>query len=335
VFCFLAALVFVATVILSGHVEAQSAQWPKHLSWSSPSGSKWVTAVGLTALVQKYTGVSSTAMGPTGGTKADLNNLKSGNAEVAWCSNPSAHQAWTGTGPYQKEGPQRYIRAFSGGYLAYWYIVASKKSGIMNFSDLKGRKWGGDVMIGSDVTDQVRDGLLEIHGMKRDDYKSYPITKFSECVAMLKEGRADAVSFFGAIPSPQALELVSSMDVSWVTITPEAASKVASVMPGHGPVTIPAGTYKGQPAFTVVGHYTIPIVQTNLNEEVVYGIMKAMFDHPQEMEAIHPSLKDFARKPVSASVAVPYHAGAIRYYKEKGMWTSEMEELQKRLLSGK
>ena len=308
--------------------------WPRHISWSSPSGPKWVNAVSFTAMIQKYTGVSSSALGPTGGTMADLQNLKAGNAEIAWNSNPSLHEAWLGLGPYKKEGPLKWIRALSGGYLGYWMILATEKSDIKSFKDLKGKRWGGDVMIGSDVTDQVREGLLKIHGMTQKDYKSFPITKFSECVDMMKEGRVDAVAFFAGIPSPFAVELAASMDIVWISLTPEAAAKVPTVIPGHIPATIPAGTYKGQKQDIIsVAHMTVPIVHANLHEEVVYEIMKALFDHPDEMEAGHPTAKEFARKPASNQVKIPYHSGGIRYYKEKGIWTPELETLQKKLLT--
>jgi len=308
--------------------------WPRHISWSSPSGSKWITAVGFTGLIQKYTGISSSALGPTGGGVADLRNLKANKAEIAWGSNPSVRDGWLGIGYSKSEGPQKWIRCLSGGYLAYWYILASNKSGIVNFRDIRGHRWSGDVMVGSDVTDQVREGLLKIYGMTKTDYKGIPVTKFSEVVAMLKEGRADVGSFFGGIPSPQALELVTSMDIAWISMGSEEASRVAEVMPGHEPGVIPAGKYKGQEKGVVfVSHMTIPVVSAELHQEVVYEIMKSLFDHPEEMEAIHPSIKDFARKSTSSQVTVPYHDGAIKYYKEKGLWTSNLETHQRKLLS--
>ncbi|RJR48872.1 MAG: TAXI family TRAP transporter solute-binding subunit [Desulfobacteraceae bacterium] len=313
--------------------DEKKADWPKHISWSSPSGPKWTTAVGFTALIQKYTGVSSSALGPSGGTMADIQSLVSKNAEIAWNSNPSVHEAWIGGGAYKKMGPQKWIRALSGGYEAFWLIIARGNSDIKSFKDIKGHRWGGDVMIGSDLTDQTRDGLLKIHGMTKRDYKSFPITKFAELVDMMKEGRVDVVAFFAGTPSPYAIELATAMDLTWISLEPEAAKKVPETLYGHQAGIIRAGSYKGQTKDVIAAaHMTIPIVHEDLHEDVVYGIMKALFDHPDEMEAIHPSAKDFARKPATLQVTAPYHRGAVRYYKEKGLWTAELENLQKKIL---
>ncbi|MEW6665403.1 MAG: TAXI family TRAP transporter solute-binding subunit [Thermodesulfobacteriota bacterium] len=329
----LASMIFVETG--AAQQVTRPAYWPKHISWSSPSGPKWTNAVGFTSLIQKYTGVSSAALGPTGGTMADIQNLNSKNAEIAWNSNPSVHEAWIAEGAYKKLGPQKWIRALSGGYLAFWLIIAREKSGIKTFKDIKGHKWGGDVMIGSDLTDQTRNGLLKIHGMTQQDYKSFPITKFSELVDMMKEGRVDVVSFFAGTPSPYAVELAAAMDLTWISLTPDAAAKVPAMLRGHDAGIIPAGSYKGQTKDVVAAsHQTIPIVHQGLHEEVVYEVMKALFDHPAEMEAIHPSAKEFARKPASLRVTAPYHSGAVKYFKEKGLWTPELESLQKKLLAG-
>ena len=184
------------------------------------------------------------------------------------------------------------------------------------------------------MTVTVLDGLKKINNLTDKDYKSRPASKYSQFVAMIKEGRADVVSFFGGLPSPQAVDIATSMDVTFISLSKEAQERLPEAAPGYTPGIIPANRYKGQDKDVAVAQALMTFMtHQDIDEMVVYGICKALFDHPEELDPIHPNFKQFSRTPVSPLVTVPYHAGAIKYYKEKGLWTSECEATQKRLLS--
>jgi hypothetical protein len=317
---------------MSVNTEAET-QWPKYISLSSSAGTQWTVAVGMSAQIQKYTGVGSSALGPTSGTETNLRNLKAKKAELALNSNPAITEAWTGTGPFKEDGPQKWLRTISRTWVTNFYIIASKKSGIKIFEDLKGKRWG-DLYVGSSMTVSLLKGLKKIHHMTENDYKSLPASDYAGFVAMLKEGRADAVSFFGGIPSPQALDLNSSMEITFISLSKEAQARLPEEAPGYSPGIIPANSYKGQDKDVAVAQTLMTFMTSqSIDNEVIYGICKALFDHPEELEPIHPNFKEFARKPISKYVTVPYHEGAIKYYKEKGLWNEELEVLQKKLLS--
>jgi TRAP-type uncharacterized transport system substrate-binding protein len=59
--------------------------------------------------------------------------------------------------------------------------------------------------------------------------------------------------------------------------------------------------------------------------------MKSIFDHVEELLPIHPVARVWVANPV-ASAVLPFHAGAVRYYKERKLWTDELEKKQKQLL---
>jgi len=323
---------FIVFLGMAFNIEAQ-VKWPKYISISSSSGTQWTVAVGMSAQIQKYTGVGCSALGPTTGTETNLRNLKAKKAELALNSNPAIFEAWTGTGPFKEDGPQKWLRTISRAWVTNFYIIASKKSGIKSFQDLKGKRWG-DLYVGSSMTVSLLNGLKNIHNMSEKDYKSLPASDYAGFVAMLKEGRADAIAFFGGIPSPQVLDLISSMEITFIPLGREAQERLPEEAPGYSPGIIPANSYKGQTE-------DIPVAQTlmtfmtsqSIDNEVIYGICKALFDHPEELEPIHPNFKQFARNPVSKYITVPYHEGAIKYYKEKGLWNEELEALQRKLLS--
>jgi TRAP-type uncharacterized transport system substrate-binding protein len=66
--------------------------------------------------------------------------------------------------------------------------------------------------------------------------------------------------------------------------------------------------------------------------DVVYGVVKAIFDNTDEFADTHPAAKYWSLKHKPVSLAVPYHEGAIKYFKEKGLWTEAADAYQKKLL---
>ena len=327
-------IVGIALISLSGRAPALAQEgWPNHIALSAMGGTQWVVAVGMAAQIDKYTPSSCTALGPTAGTTANLLNLMAGKAEVALNSNPAIYEAWSGTGEFEKHGPQKWLRTISRGWVTNWHIITSHASGLKTFPDIKGKRFA-DNLVGSSMTQALRKGLLELYGISEKDYRSLPFTKYSECVSMLSENRADAVALFGGLPSPQAVELASKMDIHLIDLGEEAKKKLHEFAPGFYPGIIPAGTYKGQEEDVSVGQTLMTFMtHENVSPDVVYGICQALWDHPEELEPIHPNFRQFARNPASELVVVPYHDGAVKYYKDKGLWTKELEARQSSLLS--
>ena len=70
----------------------------------------------------------------------------------------------------------------------------------------------------------------------------------------------------------------------------------------------------------------------SLLEDLVYKVMKVIFNHVDELLPVHPILRVWVENPLSMNPVLPYHAGAIKYYKEKRMWTEALENRQKQLL---
>ena len=83
----------------------------------------------------------------------------------------------------------------------------------------------------------------------------------------------------------------------------------------------------------VMGKDITLVTAESLPDDVAYAITKALWDHYKELGPIHPTLKLWTNNRfASLRAVVPYHAGSIRLYKEKGVWSKELEEHQNMLM---
>jgi len=94
--------------------------------------------------------------------------------------------------------------------------------------------------------------------------------------------------------------------------------------PAYPVVTIPKGTYKFlKDDVLTIGTPCLFLVSAELDEDLVYKIVKALYEHQEEKDAIMPAAKDFNLGNVfrgTENLDLPFHPGAIKYYKEKGIW---------------
>jgi TRAP transporter TAXI family solute receptor len=102
--------------------------------------------------------------------------------------------------------------------------------------------------------------------------------------------------------------------------SPDQVAKVREAFPELTPSLIPAGTY---PSLTTdyrsFGLYNFAIVNEALPDDLVYKIVKAVFEHHQELVEAHPAAKETIAANVDRDTFLPFHPGAVRYYREIGV----------------
>ena len=117
--------------------------------------------------------------------------------------------------------------------------------------------------------------------------------------------------------------------------TPEGAAKMAEIYPGSYPTTLKAGSVTGIVKDTTVLTNDIYLVAAKaLSDEGAYAAVEALWTYNKELGEAHPSLRAWRReRMVSDKAFIPYHPGAVKFFKEKGMWSKEMDALQAKLLA--
>ncbi len=176
--------------------------------------------------------------------------------------------------------------------------------------------------------------ILANYGLTRDDVKRVPVTSYPSGVRAIIEGRADLA--VGSLGSGIVGELKVARGARYLPIykSPEAVARMQKVHPGYYPIQAKPGPPGVTKEITVLGKDITLVAVKSLSEDVAYHITKALWENYKELAPIHPRLKVWTPdRFASTRAVVPYHPGSIKLYKEKGVWTREHEEHQKKLLA--
>jgi TRAP transporter TAXI family solute receptor len=284
-----------------------------------------VTA-GLTKVVQKYTGIR-VSVEPTRGVRDWGPLMKKGEIQFANLSVTSVMFALLGKPPFKKD-PYKFIRLVSNGHIGYQALYAKKGSGIKSVRDLKGKR-GYMELKGHLWVKPWSELLLKGHGLEKKDMKWLAFGSPKEALKDVIEGRAD--SFVWAL-SPLYIELKSRVGGYPIPIEESAARYIEEHLPGMYMDTAPKGFMTLDSDYLCTSFPNSLWTSVDVPENVVYEVTKALYDHYDEYKAVHKNLQLWSLKNATKRIAAPLHPGAIKYYKEKGVWTPELEATQQKLL---
>lgn len=315
---------------------AVSAERPKSVSLASAGEgtSQFAVHAGMTTLITKYVGIKAVPEASSVGGKT-LHLLHNKEVELASSTNHAAHDAARGLGQFKKSGKLNF-RLLSGGMIFSFVMTTRADSDVRSMMDLKGKKVQA-THPGNITFTKAADFFLEAEAMSRANIKSLEFFGSRTIAPALKEKRTVA-SITGvstrAVPGwMQKLNL----EVPMYLFAP-AKEKIESLLPRYpyflmNPISARVyGKMIENKDLPTIGTGMSLYCRTDLSEDLVYEMMRAIFDHKDELHTFHKSAvqwtKDLLRKPVA-----PYHPGAVKYYKEKGLWTAETDKAQRQLLA--
>jgi len=176
--------------------------------------------------------------------------------------------------------------------------------------------------------------MLEAYGVSKKDVKYIATAKTKEAVDALISGTVDAAIIPGGVPAATLMKLFDRIDARFVDIP---ADKMKSILAKLGPAfhqgVIPAGTYRGQKKDALAPALRASLViAKDLPDEAAYRIVKALFDHYDDLKLVHKAARHWTVANSVKDFHIPFHPGAIRYYKEIGAWTSAQQKRQEQLM---
>jgi uncharacterized protein len=273
---------------------------------------------GLAAMISKHLpGVEATAEVTT----ASVDNMKLLHADkiaLAFTLPDTAWDAYQGRlkGLSEKIG----VRALAALYSNYLHIVALDGVGIKSINDLKGKR----VSTGAPGSGTEIRGLrvLEAYGISPKDLKSQERLGVAESAGAVKDRRIDAFIWDGGLPTAAVLDLGATPGIK-IHLIPHGDS-VAKMATKYGPLyfvaTVPKGTYGGVDADVPVAAATnLLAVHARMDEPLAYQITKLLLERTADLVAVHQAAKEISLKSAVVGSPIPFHPGALRYYKEKGI----------------
>lgn len=309
-----------------------SESWPTAISISTPpvrSGA-YGAHVALGSLITKYLGIQVAVEG-TAGDRAGLTILAKKESEFANASALPAWQAYRGIGEFKKIG-RIPIRLVAGTHPVFLNIATLEKSGIKSFADVRGKRFmylnPGAVLLSTSAN-----AVLDAYGLK-GAVKALKTSGLRGSISALIEGRTDVIAYPTGMGNGAFIALASKKPTRFISLDKAAIDRIQKKNPFFSGQVLPAGTYKGQKSDVLcLGLLTGTVTRADVSESLVYAVTKTLWEHVDEFHSLHPAAKMWSIGDVLELRTAPWHPGAIRYYKEKGLWTSELEKVQKRLLS--
>lgn len=245
---------------------------------------------------------------------ANVRGVEEGKAEVGFGNSISTVDALAGREPFNK--PHKNVCNVATLYPQYFQAIVRADANINSVTDLKGKS----------ITTQQRGNtgelitrqLLQVHGMSYNDVKMSYVS-YTDSVAQMQDGHAVAFTLGTAIPAGSVLDLATARDVKLLDLS-SSIEGMKKLNPGYTLVTVPAKTYpKNDKDVRVIGYATHVVASCNLPENVVYAMTKAIADNVPTLASVYKGMAKLTPKEMAENIGIPFHKGAARFYKEKGV----------------
>jgi TRAP transporter TAXI family solute receptor len=313
---------FVAVIAAFGLATTVGAQEKKtrlSIGTGGTGGVYYPLGGGLASVLSKFVpGVEATAE-VTAGSIANLQLIGGGKSEIGFTMADSAWDASQGLDKFTgKKVPLRTLVVF---YPNRMHVVTVESTGINKFTDLKGKRVStGAPASGTEIMSMR---LIEAHGLDPNKDMTRERLSVAESVNALKDGKIDALFWVGGVPTPSITDLAATpgKKIKLIDHGDGAENMRKKVGPIYVKNKILANAYPGQATDTSnVDVWNLLVVPENADEKLIYEITKTMFEKKDELVKVHKdaSFLDLQNQTTGAS-PIPFHPGAIRYFKEKGL----------------
>jgi TRAP transporter TAXI family solute receptor len=252
----------------------------------------------------------------TGASIANARQIQSGESDMALMQNDVMYYAFNGTEMLEDEGGMPNLRTIANLYPEFIQLVATQQSGITSVADLAGRRVSvGDA--GSGTEANARQILLAF-GLGFNDVSVQNLS-FGESSAAMQQGTIDAAFVTAGVPNAAITELNQTTNVIIVPISGAQADILIAEYPFYSKQIINDTDYTGIPGAPTVAVMAALAVTSELDEDLVYNMTRALFENQPEIALGHAKGNELSLDSAVTGVAVPFHPGAERYYREQGV----------------
>lgn len=283
------------------------------IATASPGGVYLVYGKVLAAILTEALGMPVEAQA-TQGTDQNILLIDSGDAQLGFVTTGTALQAWNGSGAWTHGQKLRSMRALFPMYDTPLQFLAATNSGISSLREMVDKRVGAGPQGGTAGTYAQK--IFDTLGIST----AVRFGAWNTLSAQLHSGLLDALVGAAGVPFPVVAELDRTGEIRFVPLSVVEIAKLRKAMPELSASVVPTGTYPSlKNDYKTIGLYNFGVVGKDLPDDLVYAIVKAFYANHERMVKAIPAARDSVVANLNRNTFVPYHPGAVRYYREIGV----------------
>lgn len=255
----------------------------------------------------------------TGGSINNLEGLRKHDFDMGIVQSDLLYHAYKGDEIFTDVGADTKLMVLFSLHSEPFTVITRADSKINSFDDLKGKRVNTGAA-GSGPRATIEE-LMRYKGWSNKAFKMVNDVKQNDQTAALCGGKIDAMVYAGGHPNGAIQQVTSACATKIVSVTGTAIDTMVKEDPYYTYAIIPGGMYPGNPQeVKTFGMKAMLVASSDLDEDVVYELTKAVFDNLDNFKTLHPVFATLeARRMVEGADVVPMHPGALRYFREKGL----------------
>jgi uncharacterized protein len=302
------AAAFGATLLVSAAAHAQQVRL-----MSGPQGGSWYPLAGAISNIASKSGLRVQVLPGAG--IANVRAVNAGKADLGFGNSISTVDGVAGRAPF--DAKMTNVCNVASLYPQYFQIVVNADSGINTLADAKGRPIA--VQPRGNTAEFITQQILEVYGLKYNDMSRVSYVSYTDAVSLMKDNNAHLFTLGTTVPASAIMDLAAARDVRLLDVSEDKFQAMRKLNPGYTKLTIPANSYPKQTKpVQAVGYATHLVARCDLDEKVVYSVVKGLLDGKSDLASIAKVMADINPKMMAEDIGVPLHKGAVRFYKEQG-----------------
>jgi TRAP transporter TAXI family solute receptor len=316
-----------AVALWSTGADAQNAV---RFGTSSVGSTFYTMAVGAGEVITKHSGINVTVE-PLGGSSANVFGIGANKIDFAIANSYAAYTGYNGIAPFKEKVDLRLLLQ---GEPTTRYLIVRKDAGIKTPKDLEGKTIIAKRRALPEL-EIVMNAMIKAFGLDASKINMVATTNTGEASEALRAGTAHGVMMpFALDGSAQVEEPMRDGIADFLYLTKDQRDQVLKLLPPtFYAATAEKNTFSNQAKDAhVFSLNTYVVARPQVADETVYKVAKALFDNTKELSTYHGTAGSWTKERAVQNPALPFHPGVIKYFKEKGLWSADLEAKNKEMM---
>ena len=280
---------------------------------TGPQGGSWYPLGGaIQGIIEKNVPGASMQVLPGAGISNVL-GVQTGKADLGFGNGVSSVDGVNGVEPFKQKTAN--VCQVATLYFQYFHAVALADAGIKVLSDAKGKALTTQQK--GNTGEQMTRDALKVYGLDYSKVSKVNFGSYTDSVSQLKDGHAQVFTLITTVPASAVMDLASARDIRVLEFPEDKFKALQKINKGYDKRIIKAGSYPKQDKdVQTIGTWTHLIASCKLPEDLVYKITKALAGNVETLGNVVAAVKGLSVKDMATDIGVPYHPGALKFYKE-------------------